>query len=276
MLTIKFLDIGLGTSALIKTDKINIIFDCGQDNKTGNNAFKELKDEPVHYLIFTHPHKDHIESLISLDYRNPLQIKKNNNIPNVLIDNQINKANNEYDKEIFRRYKRLNQRYTNYVSNEKSYNNPRNNGGITIKHFIPSEKNSDDLNDYSIATYLYYNGFKILLMGDNTQRNIDELMNDYNTSEIENIDVLLAPHHGRESCYNYDFVKYVNPRITIISDKPEDNNESASDKYGDNSRGMYISKNGKREFRSCITTRNDGNITLTIDDSNNFSINCIK
>lgn len=273
----KFLDIGLGTSTLIETDTINIIFDCGYDSETGNNAFKELRGKQLHYLILTHPHKDHIEALISRDYTDPLHMKKNGQISNSLIDKQIIKANTEYDKEIFRKYKRLNNSYTKNVPYNDSYTNSTNNGGVTIEHFIPSERNSDDLNDYSIATYFYYRGYKILLMGDNTPQNIEEIMSkDSNRNKIENIDVLLAPHHGRESCYNPDFVKHVNPRITIISDKPEDNNESASAKYSENSRGMYITKNGKKEFRSCITTRNDGDITLKIDDANNLSIICSK
>ena len=92
---------------------------------------------------------------------------------------------------------------------------------------------------------------------------------------VENVDILLAPHHGRESCYSQEFMNHVNPAITIISDKPEDNNESASSKYSDNSRGMTILKNGKHEFRSCLTTRNDGDITVTINNSR-LSISCEK
>ena len=67
----------------------------------------------------------------------------------------------------------------------------------------------------------------------------------------------------------------VNPVITIISDRPEDNNESARSKYSDNSRGMTILKNGEPKFRSCLTTRNDGDITVTINNSR-FSISCEK
>lgn len=135
---------------------------------------------------------------------------------------------------------------------------------------------SDELNDYSIATYLSYEGYKILLMGDNTLSNINELLDDKEfKAKIKNVDVLLAPHHGRESCYSQELMNHVNPKITIISDKPEDNDESASNKYSANSRGMTIIRNGNSVFRSCITTRNDGDITVTIDN-NNLSISCIK
>ena len=147
---------------------------------------------------------------------------------------------------------------------------------LDIHIFTPNNIASDELNDYSLATYLSYKGYKILLMGDNTLDNIDELLDDKEfKAKIKNVDVLLAPHHGRESCYSQELMDHVNPKITIISDKPEDNDESASNKYSANSRGMTIIRNGKPVFRSCITTRNDGDITATIDN-NNLSISCIK
>ena len=276
MIKIKFLDIGLGTSTFIKTDNdVNIIFDCGQNSETGKNAFDELNGEPLNYLILTHPHKDHIEALTCESFRRPEQMTKNGNIPKELIEEQIEKAENNYDKKIFKKYKELNEHFTRQVPESQSYANPNNNGGINMDFFRPSPT-SDELNDYSIAAFLCHDGYKILLMGDNTLSNIEDLLNDGNfKSEIENVDILLAPHHGRESCYSQEFMNHVNPAITIISDKPEDNNESASSKYSDNSRGMTILKNGKHEFRSCLTTRNDGDITVTINNSR-LSISCEK
>jgi competence protein ComEC len=35
---------------------------------------------------------------------------------------------------------------------------------------------------------------------------------------IKNADILLAPHHGRESGFNNDFINLVKPKITIVSD----------------------------------------------------------
>ena len=201
----------------------------------------------------THPHKDHIEALTCESFRRPEQMTKNGNIPKELIEEQIEKAENNYDKKIFKKYKELNEDFTRQVPESQSYANPNNNGGINMDFFRPSPT-SDELND----------------------SNIEDLLNDGNfKSEIENVDILLAPHHGRESCYSQEFMNHVNPAITIISDKPEDNNESASSKYSDNSRGMTILKNGKHEFRSCLTTRNDGDITVTINNSR-LSISCEK
>lgn len=276
MLKIKFLDIGLGTSTFIKTNNLNIIFDCGQNSETGKNVFDELNGRPLNYLILTHPHKDHIEALTSKKYVNPKRLTRNKNIPQHLIDGQIKKAKTNYEKQIFLKYKELNNEFNESVNYDQSYINPKNNGNVNIQIFTPNNISSDELNDYSLAVYLSYEGYKILLMGDNTPNNINELLDDKDFKDkIKNVDVLLAPHHGRESCYSKELMNHVKPKITIISDKPEDDNESASSKYSNDSRGMTIIRNGKSEFRNCLTTRNDGNITVTIDH-NNLSISCIK
>ena len=74
---------------------------------------------------------------------------------------------------------------------------------------------------------------------------------------VRGADVLVAPHHGRESAYHSEFVSLVNPRITIISDTTK-SDASAVDKYTQRSRGWTV----RGEERKCLTTRNDGNITV--------------
>lgn len=79
---------------------------------------------------------------------------------------------------------------------------------------------------------------------------------------VSKADVLVAPHHGRESAYHSDFVSWVNPRITIISDTNKIG-ASASSKYSNMSRGWEV--NGEKRY--CITTRNDGNIKVVFGES---------
>lgn len=79
---------------------------------------------------------------------------------------------------------------------------------------------------------------------------------DFRTA-VQNADVLVAPHHGRESAYHSDFVSLVNPSITIISDTAK-TDASAVEKYSDMSSGWKVDG----ETRYCLTTRNDGNITV--------------
>ena len=47
--------------------------------------------------------------------------------------------------------------------------------------------------------------------------------------DVTNIDVLIAPHHGRDSQRNFDFVKVLNPRITLFGNASSEH--LAYDKY---------------------------------------------
>lgn len=102
-----------------------------------------------------------------------------------------------------------------------------------------------------------------MVCGDNEKASLDILMKQSGfRNAVEDADVLVAPHHGRESAYHSDFVSLVNPRLTIISDTAK-SDASAADKYSAMSRGWSV--NGKD--RKCITTRNDGNIEVEFGES---------
>ena len=112
-----------------------------------------------------------------------------------------------------------------------------------------------------------YEGVKVLLMGDNTPSNIDELLDNENFKKLtDGIDIFLAPHHGRDSCYSLDLMKHIKPKITIISDKSDDTDNSSIDKYRANTNGKIVFVNGELKLRKCLTTRNDGDIFVKIED----------
>ena len=134
----------------------------------------------------------------------------------------------------------LNERFNSPVNPKTYAGDPKNNGNVIIETFTPPFKETDDLNYYSLATYVEYQGFKILLMGDNTLDNINKLLENSKFKRLTgDIDVLLAPHHGRNSCYSPDLMNHLKPDITIISDDSKKNDESGIDKYTSNSKGLY-------------------------------------
>lgn len=70
----------------------------------------------------------------------------------------------------------------------------------------------------------------------NTINNINELLgNDNFLSISKKYWIFLTPHNGRESCYSFDLVSHIKPKITIISDKSNNTDTSAVDKYSKNS-----------------------------------------
>ncbi|MGN0105440.1 ComEC/Rec2 family competence protein [Methanobrevibacter ruminantium] len=255
----------LGNCTLIQTEKLNMLFDIGTNDLTGENPLFSFEGN-LDYLIITHPHKDHISGLIDIDKKKPTTLLRNKLIPPELITEAMKSSQTEKDKEIFKEYIKLHETYTHPTPYEINPNNPQYNGNVKIIDFLPSKNDIKDLNYYSISTFIEYEGFKILLMGDNTLSNIEELLNNSEfVNKTKNIDILLAPHHGRATCYSPELLDHLNPVITIISDMSGQGDVTAADEYSYKSRGMNVFKNGWLVKRNCLTTRNDGNIYVKIE-----------
>lgn len=258
-------DVGHGSSTLIETDTLNILFDLGMDISNDKNPLNYIVN--IDYLIISHPHWDHISGLKDMtEDKEPKTLLRNKNIPIEYIEEARDLNDDENVKEAFDKYLDLNERYNSPTPSETSPSNSEYNGNVKIRSFIPTSS-VKDLNYYSLTLFVEYEGIKILLMGDNTISNINELLDNEDFLNLtNNIDIFLAPHHGRESCYSTNLVSHLNPMITIISDKSDNTNTSAVTKYSENSRGHEIIKNGEKEFRSCLTTRNDGDIIILIQN----------
>lgn len=98
---------------------------------------------------------------------------------------------------------------------------------------ISKANNDENWNDAS-ATILYMTGgYKFLFCGDSGDNTWDYLIRNHK-NEINNIDVLFAPHHGRNSDRNFDFLDIVRPNVTILG--------NAESKYL--AHDMYKNKSG--------------------------------
>lgn len=263
VLKLKFFDVGHGSSALIETDTLNMLFDLGMgDDKNPLDYVNGNLD----FLIITHPHLDHISGLAEMGERTPTTLLRNKSIPKNLIEESRDSSDNPKAIDAFNKYLKLDEGYNLPTPKESSPTNPNYNGGVNFINFSPNN-DAEDLNYYSLAVFMEYEGVKLLLMGDNTISNINELLEDEEFKELTgDIDIFLAPHHGRDSCYSPDLMKHIKPKITIISDKSDDTDNSAIDKYRANTKGKLVFVNGELKPRKCLTTRNDGDIFVKIED----------
>lgn len=274
-LKLTFFDLNLGNSTLIETRTMNMLFDLGINEQTGKNPLFSFNGN-LDYLIISHPHKDHISGISRINYKTPKVFRRNTTMPLDLIYEQIDKAQTLDDRKLYEKYLNLDKKFTAPVPDTINPDNSFVNGDLILKHYIPLKSDVKDLNYYSLTTFLEYEGFKILLMGDNTKANIEELLNNPDfLKNAHNIDLLLAPHHGRLSCYKQELMDYLKPKITIISDKSNQDNVTASSRYSSNSRGDWVLKNAELVKRSCLTTRNDGTIYVIINNGT-FNVYCEK
>ena len=140
----------------------------------------------------------------------------------------------DQDKPKLEKYWEIHNRYNQPISTSNDPNNLENYGGLIIRSFVPNYIGTN-LNNYSIVVVLEYAGIKIVIPGDNEKSSLDELMERKDFKDaVSNAYILLAPHHGRESGYNSDFVSLVNPSLTIISDGKYCDT-SANKRYSQNS-----------------------------------------
>ena len=247
-----------------------IVIDLGTGTQESGNEspLRKRRYDAIAYMVITHPHLDHIDDILQFDENSPRILHRAKSITN----SEIMEGVRDCDKEKFEKYCEINDRYNAPVesNDENNPDNSDNYGGLDIQVFSTSACDHSNYNNFSSIIVFTLSQIKVVVCGDNEKESLDILMQREGfKSAIRNADVLVAPHHGRESAYHTDFVSLVNPRITIISDTNK-SQASASDKYTQLSRGWKIENSeGEMVERKCLTTRNDGNIRVEFGESDN-------
>ena len=257
-------DVQLGLAIHVKAPNGKyIVIDLGTGTlESGNSSpLRKRMFDNIAYMIITHPHLDHISDILNFDINPPKILQRAKSLTN----EEVMRGVRDCDKAKFKKYCDINDRYNSPVryDDENNTENPDNYGGLEIQTFSTLVCDHSNFNNFSIITVFKLSGIKVVVCGDNEKDSFDVLMrrSDFKDA-VRNADVLVAPHHGRESAYHSDFVSLVNPRITIISDTTK-SDASAVDKYTQKSRGWKV----RGEERKCLTTRNDGNITVEFGES---------
>ena len=266
-LSLRIWDVQHGSAAHIRTPNgKHIVADCGSgDSGSPLLALKnELGLARLDMAIITHPHLDHISDILNLSYLNPCTFLR----PKQLTRDDILVNNKDLSPSAIRiidEYLRFNSTYTTSLGPGDDPTDHSVNGGAKIEMFIPTTCPHTNLNNHSVVTVIEYGGSKILLPGDNESPSWDELLgrSDFKAS-ISNVDILVAPHHGRDSGFHRDLFNHFNPLLTIISDG-RFVDTSATDRYGQVTKGWTVHRrSGPDQERKCVTTRNDGTIDVAI------------
>lgn len=271
MLEMVVWDVQHGNATYIKTPKnTHIVQDLGTGTIHGpqRENFSPLLHlkynyhvQRLDYVLITHPHRDHISDIFNFDILDPRVLSR----PNHLSENELRQGNKAGSDGYIEKYLEINRRYSYPVGPETNPKFPSNNGGVVIETFTPQSCNSANLNNHSLVTIISYGGSKIMLPGDNEPPSWDELLADPNfRTAIEGINILLAPHHGRQSAFYSRLYDYFRPNLTIISDGPCES--SAVDEYRSITRGLVVNNRryGGTEERKCVTTRRDGVIVVRV------------
>lgn len=80
---------------------------------------------------------------------------------------------------------------------------------------LAAANESGDINDASYVLLYRSAGGRILIPGDAHDETWEYVVANYR-NDVENCSVLFAPHHGRKSARNFDFLNVVKPKITFF------------------------------------------------------------
>lgn len=283
-LEIVFWDVQHGHSTYLKTPNgRHILIDLGigsyDDNNTLFSPILHLKNKwgvnQVDYVGITHPHLDHIDDILNFDLVKPKVFCR----PTQITNDEVMDGVRLQDRDKFKKYCEINDRYNQSIAEDNSdyIFNENNWGGLKVNVFSPTSCDKKNFNNHAIVFVFEYLRTKVVIPGDNEKGSFEELMKlDSFKEAVKNSEILLAPHHGRETGYYGEFVDLVNPMLTIVSDG-RFCDTSANGRYSGKSRGWDVLKKSKGEYtnRRCMTTNSDGEIFASIYPSTDPKFKCI-
>ena len=190
-------------ASLITYKDIVIIIDTGEE-KDKEKIQKKLQNKSIKkidYLILTHPDKDHIGNA------------------QFLIENyQVGEIfQTDYDKE-----SKL-QENLNKIIEEKEIENKILTEEIEFQieklnvKIYPPRIQYEDSNNNSLIVTVEFNGRKALYAGDIREERMREILED-----LEEVDLLKYPYHGRKNELSKEFIQKMKPKMTVITGENPD------------------------------------------------------
>lgn len=202
-----------------------------------NYQQKEYPDNPIDYLtklkvknifrfIVTHPDMDHLDGISDLFSEFPIMNTWDTNNNKEL---ELKAFPNKYNPEDWKFYKSIRDgkytstsRHTFTAGDSKLYFNEDNIKVLCPTPSLVKQANAEggDIHDLSyvlLFTSPKKNGghWKIIFSGDSHDNSWDYILKTFK-DEVTNIDILFAPHHGRDSNRNYEFLKTLKPKVTLF------------------------------------------------------------
>jgi beta-lactamase superfamily II metal-dependent hydrolase len=198
--------------------------DWGLFNNHLNEIKRESRGKKITRFISTHPDDDHISGLE--EYDNQIGI-----INFYCVDNEATKSDETDDFEKYCKLRDRDKHFYIYKGCRRKWINisdeERGSSGINClwpittnkeyKSALEEAKKGNSPNNISpIITYSLENGTKFMWLGDIESDFVEKIKDEIAWDEI---DILFAPHHGRDSGkLPSDVLEKLNPKIVIIGE----------------------------------------------------------
>jgi len=134
-------------------------------------------------------------------------------------------------------------------------------------HLEQSDLDGDlNTNHLSQMVFIEFGSSKICVAGDLEKPAWEKILKKPEVRDhLNKVNVLIAPHHGRENGYHEAIFQYCSPEVIVISDKDivHDTQNGMAQLYSSHVRGGGINFNGS--WRKVLTTRSDGHILIEFE-----------
>lgn len=207
----------------------------------GNFRQKENPVNPIEYMkkyghsnvfrfILTHPDMDHMDGLKDFfEEFSPTNFWDTANNRKITWNGSNNGGYREEDWLFYQDIRKRTSLPTvlNFSTGaeNKYFNKDDNNGngdGLYVlapdPDIVTEANKNEDYNDCSYVILFVNQGRKIVFGGDSHDKTWERILDDNSIYRpyIENIDVLIAPHHGRDSDRDHSFLDVLNPKLTLF------------------------------------------------------------
>jgi len=234
MSVVKSFSVGDGDMFYIRHNSDNFtVIDCCYDTKNNwKQQLNEIKEKSMNKgitrFISTHPDGDHIKGLMV--YNEEIGIVNFYCVKNEAIKEDISDDFNEYCllrddiKKAFYIYKNCTRKWMNISDKERDSAGINclwpDTSNIYFKTALQAAKNGESPNNISpIFTYSAGN-IKFMWMGDIESDFLEKVKD---SIDFEEVTILFAPHHGRDSGkIPEDVLEVLNPKIIIIGEAPSE------------------------------------------------------
>ena len=202
----------------------------------GNFQQKKYPVNPISYLrerginsvfryVQTHPDMDHMDGIEAFfETFSPLNFWDTNNQEEKTFG--VGSQYKERDWRFYKQIRETNPRsgprrlVLNPASSGELYNQP--NGGDGLYVLAPTEAliaEANSTGDYNNASHVILyktsGGHRVIFGGDSHDNTWDYILR-HHERDVSNVDLLIAPHHGRKSARSYEFLDVLSPTLTFF------------------------------------------------------------
>ena len=246
---------GFAAYAIARDDSV-FLFDCGYSLTYRPSTYLGAQGiKVIRRLFVTNYDEDHIADLPMLRRYFKIEMLTRNSSINSA---QLRKLKTPPISQAMDELLAMNDSYTGLVSSDQL--EPP---GIRVQTFYNNYPSFTDTNNLSLLNFLHVGDVSFVLSGDLERPGWLELLkNSQVCALLEDVDIFVASHHGRESGYCKEVFNYCSPQFVVMSDGPvQYDTQKMAGIYGQHAIGGWF----KGQIRKVLTTRNDGNLLWQIN-----------